>query len=342
MKNINIHNYEIFFLDYFEKSLSQNDTRELFAFLDENPELKEEFYNFEMTLLKDNKIIYPDKKQFTIADNIDNEIIALIEGDINSKGETRRIKNKIETNLIYRYEFQMYSKTKLLPEPILYADKDSLKRKNRIPFYYYGVAATFLLFLGIVFYFSNQTNTMDIHALSSHKVAGIGFRVPDLQATNIKERHTTLNQEGVSTSISIPSKDIKKNTNTNISRKRKANIAMIEKYVFTDIPLEPDLVPAIETRLPNLPTRVQKKEKKFHLIKVLANLGKVYLRNTGKSIFKNNRDILKVDIMESLVAEYNKLSDNDITLTKVRDDEDKVLAIYVSNRNRRLFRYKKR
>ena len=44
---INSHNYESWFLDYFERNLTAQQEKELFLFLDENPTLKEEFEAFE-------------------------------------------------------------------------------------------------------------------------------------------------------------------------------------------------------------------------------------------------------------------------------------------------------
>ena len=43
---INIDNYIDFFVSYYDKELSIEETGELFQFLDENPDLEKEFYDF--------------------------------------------------------------------------------------------------------------------------------------------------------------------------------------------------------------------------------------------------------------------------------------------------------
>ena len=39
-------NYEIYFLDYYEGNLTESQRRELMSFLEQNPDLKEEFDSF--------------------------------------------------------------------------------------------------------------------------------------------------------------------------------------------------------------------------------------------------------------------------------------------------------
>ena len=48
---INLHNYEAVFLDYYEGNLSAEDVSELLLFLENHPELKEDFESFENIVL---------------------------------------------------------------------------------------------------------------------------------------------------------------------------------------------------------------------------------------------------------------------------------------------------
>ena len=50
---INLHNYEAFFLDYKEGSLSAEQEKELFLFLEQHPHLYEELHAFENIVLED-------------------------------------------------------------------------------------------------------------------------------------------------------------------------------------------------------------------------------------------------------------------------------------------------
>ena len=62
MKKINKHNYEAFFLDYYEKNLSTEEVAELMLFLENHPNLKEEFEDYEEIILEpDTTVIFENK-----------------------------------------------------------------------------------------------------------------------------------------------------------------------------------------------------------------------------------------------------------------------------------------
>ena len=61
--SINRHNYEAYFLDYYEKNLNPAQVKELMSFLDHNPDLKDEFNDFELISLEsDNQVSFPSKQ----------------------------------------------------------------------------------------------------------------------------------------------------------------------------------------------------------------------------------------------------------------------------------------
>ena len=59
--SININNYEIYFIDYFDGNLPEEVVAELMLFLEANAELKEEFESFENINLTQDKIVFEDK-----------------------------------------------------------------------------------------------------------------------------------------------------------------------------------------------------------------------------------------------------------------------------------------
>ncbi|HEB62545.1 MAG TPA: hypothetical protein ENI82_05270 [Bacteroidetes bacterium] len=156
---INRENYEIWFLDYFEGDLSEDDIRILYDFLDKNPELKEEFNDFELLTLDAGKATFNKKDNLkqnlnidTIADLDEFETLAVkdLEGEI-SKTE------KAELNSILRFseeknkEFLAFNHTILKPEKdLIYKNKESLKRKPGlvIPMWLkYAVSAAAILLI---------------------------------------------------------------------------------------------------------------------------------------------------------------------------------------------------
>ena len=59
--SINLNNYEIYFIDFFDGNLNAQGESELMLFLDSYPELKEEFESFENINLEQEEIIFSEK-----------------------------------------------------------------------------------------------------------------------------------------------------------------------------------------------------------------------------------------------------------------------------------------
>ncbi len=135
---INKNNYEIWFLDYFEGNLSEEEIRILYDFLDENPELKMEFEDFELLSLNPENVIFNKKDNLkqnlninTIADLDEFETLAVkeLEGDI-SKEEKAELDSILRFSEVRNKEFKAFNHTVLKPEKNrIFENKESLKRK---------------------------------------------------------------------------------------------------------------------------------------------------------------------------------------------------------------------
>ena len=138
---INRYNYEVFIVDYLDGNLNPSLTSELMMFLDQNPDLKEEFEGIEDAVLVADNITYMSKadlkKKSFQQDGIDNEqdyrFIASIEGVL-SANEQLNLEKEIKQNEETRKEFNYYKKTVIQPAPFVeYPDKLQLKRSRVIP-----------------------------------------------------------------------------------------------------------------------------------------------------------------------------------------------------------------
>ncbi len=173
---INRNNYEVYFLDYHEGNLKGMETEELFAFLDANPDLADEFNSFELITLNESAMEgFPMKdslKKNTIsATNCQDYLIAFVEGDLNER-EIKEVNYFLKTNPYFQRELDMLKKTKLVPDKsIQYFGKSSLKKKEKriIPmlYRYLSVAASVLIIIGVYFY-SNKFKKDEHTNLYSH------------------------------------------------------------------------------------------------------------------------------------------------------------------------------
>ncbi|HWY98681.1 MAG TPA: hypothetical protein VNY36_06325 [Bacteroidia bacterium] len=167
--SISQYNYEAYFLDYHERKLDAQATRELMAFLELHPELKQEFESFENISLNDleETIKFENKESLkksitpVNASNFDEMAIQYVEGSLNTK-LTAELLAFVKQNPKYESELTAYNLTKLIPDTNIYfEDKKSLKRSIRRPvaYYYWSAAATVALLIGIYF-LVNPGNTV--------------------------------------------------------------------------------------------------------------------------------------------------------------------------------------
>lgn len=136
-------NYEAFFLDFHENRLSEIQIDELFAFLESNPELREEFNQFEHVVLPMDDVpafFAKDtlkKPEFIPVGHVDNTnyhelFIAYYEGDITSD-QTKKLMLFLRQNPHVNDEFELYGKLKLVPDnSIVFPYKDKLLKQLKV------------------------------------------------------------------------------------------------------------------------------------------------------------------------------------------------------------------
>jgi anti-sigma factor RsiW len=138
--SINLHNYEIWFLDYAEGNLSPEQVAELMVFVEQHPELKEELEAFDVIPVTPNETISFDTSSLkkTAADkneiNTYNEeefFIASIEGDLDVMQE-KALELYLNQHPEKKAVFELYKKTQLQAEKDTFGST-TLFRKNLAP-----------------------------------------------------------------------------------------------------------------------------------------------------------------------------------------------------------------
>jgi len=157
-KNIDINrtNYETFVIDYLEGNLDAIETACFIAFLENNPDIKEEVADINDITLA------PEMKEFTQKDNLKKKSIASVsginelnyeeyfiahyEGDLNETQE-RSLVEFIDVNQELNSEFELHNSLVLTPSlDIVFPDKELLMRSSTIrPIWYSSAAAILIL-----------------------------------------------------------------------------------------------------------------------------------------------------------------------------------------------------
>lgn len=158
MAEINIHNYEAFFLDYHERNLTAEQEAALLLFVEQHPELKALLDEFEAIAITDYESVeYLDKgalKKRITAINKNDFYIAKVENTLNPV-EENLLDDFLKQNPAQQKELALFYKTKLQPDTtIVFEKKSALKRKAGVVitmYYAIAVAASIMLLIGLFF-----------------------------------------------------------------------------------------------------------------------------------------------------------------------------------------------
>jgi hypothetical protein len=131
MEKITRENYEIIFIDYIDRNLSQSMKDQLDLFLIENPDLKLELEGYEQSSLapvENDKYEQKNHLKKIEANNLDEQIAAYIEGDLN-KSQRQILETLAKEQPALEKDILMMSKIKLTPSVAeFYAHKEHLKK----------------------------------------------------------------------------------------------------------------------------------------------------------------------------------------------------------------------
>jgi hypothetical protein len=137
-EKINRSNYELWLIDYLDQKLTADEKSEVECFLQENPDIREEFEDLNEIVLEDT-VLFHDKEKLkkTTADllpenieNVDDFMIANLEGDLTLQ-EQRDFNILMKSDEKLEKEYAYYTKTKTFPDhSIVYPQKELLKKSS--------------------------------------------------------------------------------------------------------------------------------------------------------------------------------------------------------------------
>ncbi|PIF05971.1 MAG: hypothetical protein CSA36_04000 [Draconibacterium sp.] len=131
-------NYETYFIDYLDGTLEESQIDQFLDFLSKNPDLKEELKLFKQIKLDPNTVSFAKKNRLfksylDVEENFDQAAVAMLEGNL-SASEKEELENYLKSHPKKREDFQLFKKTKLLPDPaVKYRLKNKLyhRQKNK-------------------------------------------------------------------------------------------------------------------------------------------------------------------------------------------------------------------
>jgi hypothetical protein len=152
---MDLNNYEAYFLDYREGNLDEAQVRELFAFLEQHPWLKEELDSYEELVLEE-ELVFENKQDLKKIEFSDDSLIAYTEGLMGER-ERAELEGLVSQNAALRKELGLYERARVAPDrSVKFPRKARLKRGGVVIYLranpvYLRAAAALLLLAGLFF-----------------------------------------------------------------------------------------------------------------------------------------------------------------------------------------------
>ena len=243
---INRNNYEEYFLLYADNELSKTEKKVVEIFLQENPDLKEEFLMIQLTVNSpeqevkfiDKSLLLKKEPPFINENNYEEIFVLYFDNELSVSQKTK-IENFVTENSKYKAGFELIGKAKLTTDnSIVYTDKKKLYRKEKpgkvIPLILW-IAMAVAVFIGFglwitISYFNKneESHTVATQANTTKKPAAAEGNV-------IPKKSVTEGDEIVSSTKTVEPKEIKKDAKEikkPVLKEQRANdIALIKSDV---------------------------------------------------------------------------------------------------------------
>lgn len=307
-------NYEIYLIDLLDGKLEEEKKHELMTFLSNNPDLKEEFEGVEEVMLAPSKIKFAGKdslKKFEVNENNIDQFL------------TPEIENK------------KFSETILTPDhSIVFENKESLKKRDRKPLYYYISAAASVLIIFLLGMYLNNDEELQISSVQRKEINPELF--PDKKKLPVNPDNK-MNEKIPSSPLKVKSK----NSTLLTYQKEKNNSSLnVKEDSVSKEQIQTAYIPQIEKKQDAItPDEADSPE---NFLAQNSMQAKIELVNISD---KNNEEILipkncdtkikktKVDLLAGVVKFTNKLINKKVKIKKEYDCDGNLVQYAFSGNN---------
>lgn len=336
---INLNNYQAFFLDYFENALEPQQVAELMVFLEANPELNSEFESFDPVFVEPETIKIKNKHELKkrnyistkniTALNYEKWMVAGLENDLH-QDETNELEDFLTVNPEARLEYGFFMKSRLTPVPISFKDKISLKKKGVFLLYRtefslaLALAASLLIFFGLYFGLStrNQNDEYSMENIPNELEPIEWFGSPD-ELSGISPR-----SEFAGNLLNADQTEIKDESRSNrvLTTIGKLSSVQSQSVLLTSAESNQSDLLFIDSRYDfNYKSGILEIDPNTKQ----ASFAMRFLGGAIKNIF-GERNNSKRSLLEFTIEGYNLMSDREVEVEKRYDNTGNVVAYQVN------------
>lgn len=150
--NINLHNYETWFLMYTDNELSAAERSEVEQFVQQHPELKDTFQEFQGLVISPEPAVYEPVTDLIKLNNkpVESLLLSYLDGEL-QQSDVSAVQQLIQEDAAVAEEWALLKQTQLQPETIIFEEKTALYKKPArvVSFYFYRRLAAAALLTGI-------------------------------------------------------------------------------------------------------------------------------------------------------------------------------------------------
>lgn len=241
---ININNYESFIIDYFDNRLGPLETAQLLIFLENHPNLKNEFDGLSSMIIKASpESIYEFKeslKQPADKDAVNLSVnnysfyfIAAIEKDLSAKGY-KTLNKFLKDNPLLQKDYDLFTACKITSDKSITFPGVSQLKKQTKPFYfrYYigiGIAASILILISIFFNITPETkDSIDNTVMNSMEQQISNEKAPITEKENKIKNETSVSKVNKAETAK-PTQIVKKTSGNKATKTKREYTAPVKR-----------------------------------------------------------------------------------------------------------------
>jgi hypothetical protein len=343
-------NYEIWLIDWLDGNLNENQIHELKNFLNQNPDLSNEFYDMLSAKLTPPVSSFQQKEELkrTAADLTESQLdylsVAYLEKDL-APEQTSELLEITGKDQVKKRSFELMQKMKLEPVQILYKRKNHLHKKTAaqkvISFSLIGLSAAAIVTFAILNFFSvpqslTVKNNKAVPIISS--VTGVQNKtinkISEKQISDetkaIPEKHTKhISYISKRTSVRNQSQEI--NPPDSMMRTPADPSTLVSK-IPVGLSMNIDLAPLRNNLIANnIRVRVPREEE-YETSKLSRFIAKTFREKFLKEKSAKDTPLKAYEIAEAGVSGLNLLLGWQMALDEKRDENGELKSVYFSSK----------
>lgn len=336
---VNRDNYEIWIIDYLDGKLTAGQTEELLAFFEMNPDLKEEFENYEPVTLQPERVQFDQKDRLKKTriipvgkiheNNYESFFIGWYE-QVLTVSQKKELVEFIEKNPHLKREFDLHEQLILKADTgIVFPGKDQLKRRTRkIAAYWWwtAAAAAILLFFALNGLLRRET---PVQRQSLEMISKMEKKYVPLPEISGKLPDIEINPQLKQIPFSEPQEDF-------LMQERQHSMAWIPERELKSVKLQPLIAPPFyqpyQATSDELLALADAKPEKPRRNGLLAKIFRGFTKSLKDKIPENLKEkkdrkeppMLKV--LDNSIMVFNTVTGSDTELEKIYDENGNLIG----------------